>query len=149
MTMASFQRAYADLAASPDLCLAVRADPSASLARYELTDRERNRLAAAVWQRGMDANCTLYRATRITALNSVLPLTLGLLRENLRKLLDGYWAEHPVHDVRFASESRRFIDWLEGEVVHLPEAAELIALARRELATEEARLRGEFDRPPA
>ena len=149
MTLASFQRAYADLAASPDLCLAVRADPSASLARYELTDRERNRLAAAVWQRGMDANCTLYRATRITALNSVLPLTLGLLRDNLRDLLDDYWADHPVHDIRFASEARRFIDWLEGKIAHHSEAVGLIALARRELAAEEARLRGELSLPPA
>jgi hypothetical protein len=143
MSMAAFQRAYADLAASPKLCLAVRADPVAALASYDLDARERGRLARAVWQRGMDANCTLYRATRITALNAVTPLTLGLIRPVLRAMLDAYWEDHPVHDVRFAREAARFIAWLETRPTALPEPAdEIIALARRELAIEEARLAG-------
>jgi hypothetical protein len=141
MSMAAFQRAYADLAASPKLCLAVRADPDAALARYELDERERGRLARAVWQRGMDANCTLYRATRITPLNTIAPLTLGLIRPVLREILDAYWEAHPVHEVRFTREAARFIAWLEGHPDVLPEPAdEIIALARRELAVEEARL---------
>ena len=141
MSMAAFQRAYADLAASPRLCLAVRADPDAALSAYPLDARERRRLARAVWQRGMDANCTLYRATRITALNSVAPLTLALIRPILRELLDAYWEEHPVHEVRFAHETARFIAWLEKHPSLLPEPAdEIIALARRELAVEEERL---------
>ena len=144
MTMAAFQRAYADLAASPDLCLRVRDDPETALAPYALTPREHSRLARAVWQRGMDANCTLYRATRITALNTVAPLTLSLLRPVLRDLLDAYWQAHPVHDVAFARETARFIDWLEAHPEALPEAAaDLIALARRELAAEQARLTAE------
>lgn len=143
MSMATFQRAYADLAASPALCLAVRADPVAALASYDLDARERGRLARAVWQRGMDANCTLYRTTRITALNSVIPLTLGLIRPTLRLLLDAYWEAHPVHDVRFTRETARFIAWLETRPLALPEPADdLIALARRELAVEETRLAG-------
>ena len=141
MSMAAFQRAYADLASSPRLCLAVRADPDAALAPYALNARERLRLARAVWQRGMDANCTLYRVTRITPLNTVLPLTLGLIRPLLRDLLDAYWEDHPVHDVRFAREAERFIDWLEAHPSALPEQAdEIVALARRELAVEEERL---------
>jgi hypothetical protein len=84
MSMAAFQRAYADLATSPKLCLAVRTDPVAALASYDLDARERGRLARAVCQRGMDANCTLYRATRITALNSVAPLTLRLIQPVMR-----------------------------------------------------------------
>ena len=143
MSMATFQRAYADLAASPALCLAVRADPVAALASYDLDARDRGRLARAVWQRGMDANCTLYRTTRITALNSVIPLTLGLIRPILRPLLDAYWEEHPVHDVRFTRETARFIAWLETRPHALPEPADdLIALAQRELAVEEARQGG-------
>ena len=141
MSMAAFQRAYADLAASPRLCLAVRADPAAALAPYDLDARERGRLARAVWQRGMDTNCTLYRVTRITALNSVAPLTLSLIGPVLRAVLDAYWEDHPVHDVRFAHETARFIAWLEAHPSALPEAAdEIVALARRELAVEEARL---------
>ncbi|MBC9032920.1 hypothetical protein IAG41_10995 [Sphingomonas sp. JC676] len=143
MSMAAFQRAYADLAGSPKLCLAVRADPVAALASYDLDAREHGRLARAVWQRGMDANCTLYRATRITALNTIIPLTLGLLRPVLRTLLDAYWEEHPVHDVRFTRETARFIAWLETRPPALPEPTdEIIMLARRELAVEETRLAG-------
>jgi hypothetical protein len=141
MSMAAFQRAYADLAGSPRLCLAVRADPVAALAPYDLDPREHGRLAAAVWQRGMDANCTLYRVTRITPLDAVIPLTLALIRPVLRPVLDAYWEDHPIHDVRFALEAARFVDWLEAHPSLLPEAAEeVVALARRELGVDEARL---------
>jgi hypothetical protein len=141
MSMAAFQRAYADLAGSPKLCLAVRADPAAALAPYDLDAREHGRLAGAVWQRGMDANCTLYRVTRITPLDAVIPLTLALIRPVLRPVLDAYWEDHPIHDVRFALEAARFIDWLERHPSALPDAAEeVVALARRELAVDEARL---------
>jgi hypothetical protein len=143
MSLAAFQRAYADLAASPRLCLAVRADPAQALALYDLDAREHRRLARAVWQRGMDANCTLYRTTRITALNSVVPLTLGLFGPALRPLLDAYWEAHPVHEVRFAHEAARFIAWLETRPPELPDPAdEIIALAGRELAIDQARLAG-------
>jgi len=146
MSLAAFQRAYADLAASPKLCLAVRADPVAVLASYDLDARERDRLVRAVWQRGMDANCTLYRVTRITALNTVMPLTLKLLKPSLRELLDGYWEDHPAHDVRFTHEAVRFIAWLETGPSGLPEPIDdLVALARRELAVAEARLEGKED----
>ena len=139
--MAAFQRAYADLAASPALCLAVRDDPDGALAAYELEPRERGRLAQAVWQRGMDANCTLYRATRIAALHSVLPLALEVLRPTLRALLDTYWESYPLHEVRFAREAARFVGWLERRADELPEPGiEIITLARRELASNDARL---------
>jgi hypothetical protein len=141
MSMAAFQRAFADLAASPRLCLAVRADPVSALAPYDRDERERGRLARAVWQRGMGANCTLYRATRLAALNSVVPLTLDLLKPVLRELLDAYWEENPVHDVRFTQETARFIAWLESRPEALSEGAhEIIAFARRELSFEEGRL---------
>ena len=141
MSMATFQRAYADLAASPTLCLAVRANPASALAAYDLDARELGRLARAVWQRGMDANCTLYRTTRITALNAVMPLTLDLVRPILRDLLDAYWEAHPVHDVSFTREAARFIAWLETRPPTLPDPADqIIALAQREMAIDEARL---------
>ena len=139
--MAAFQRAYADLAASPKLCLAVRADADSALAPYDLDARERGRLERAVWQRGMDANCSLYRATRLNALHSVAPLTLSLIKPCLGALLDAYWEEHPVHDVQFVRETARFIAFLETRPSALPEpAGEIIAFARRELAAEEERL---------
>ena len=94
----------------------------------------------------MDANCTLYRVTRITALNTVMPMTLTLLKPVLRSLLDGYWEAHPIHDVRFTNEAARFIAWLETRPPGLPEPIDdLIALARRELAIAEARLEDKQD----
>jgi len=141
MSMAGFQRAYAGLAASPRLCLAVRANPAEALAGFDLDARELDRLTRAVWQRGMDANCTLYRTTRVAALDAVIPLTLDLLRPALRPLLDEYWEAHPVHEVRFARETARFIAWLDTRPATLPEpAAEIVAFARRELAVAEAGL---------
>jgi hypothetical protein len=135
MSMATFQRAYADLAASPKLCLAARGDPVAALAPYDLNERELGRLERAVWQRGMDANCTVYRTLRITALNAVVPLTLGLIHPVLRAALDAYWEDHPVHEIRFMRETARFIAWLETHKQVLPEpAGDIIEFARRELA---------------
>jgi len=143
MSLAGFQRAYADLAASARLCLAVRANAGEALAAYELTTRERQRLERAVWQRGMNANCTIYRATRITALNAVVPITLRRIGPDLRAVLDAYWEDHPVHDTSFAREAARFIAWLERHTEALHEAGEeIVAFARGELTLDEKRLSG-------
>jgi hypothetical protein len=83
----------------------------------------------------------LQRSRRITALNTVMPMTLTLLKPALRTLLDGYWEAHPVHDVRFTNEAARFIAWLETQPPGLPEPIDdILLLARRELAIAGARL---------
>ena len=146
MSMTGFQRAYADLAGSPSLCLDVRNDPVAALAPYDLDERERSRLARAVWHRGMNANCTVYRATRLTALNAVIPSTLNLIQPILRQLLDAYWKDHPVHDLGFARETNRFIIWLEAHAHAWPEVVPgIIAIARREFVANEAGLNGSMN----
>jgi hypothetical protein len=140
MSMATFQKAFAALAASPRLCVAVRDEPEAALAHFDLDERERRRLASAARQRGMDANCMLYRATRITPLTKAAPLTMDLLRPVLRPILDAYWEDCPVHEVRFVRETARFIEWLAAHPDGLPEPADdIITIARRELAAAEAR----------
>ncbi|WP_448582915.1 hypothetical protein [Thermaurantiacus sp.] len=145
MSLAAFQRAFADLAASPAFVEAVRRTPAAALAGRDLTRRERDRLAHIARQRGMEAQCSLYRITRLAALNSVLPLTLAALRPVLRPLVDFYWSRHPVHDVRFAAEARRFLAFLASEPALLaraagPATAAVFDLASLELAVEDARL---------
>jgi hypothetical protein len=108
MSLAGFQRAMADLAASPALGAAVLDDPGAALAPYPLTDLERRRLASAAAQRGMSVNRMMYRANRITPLRAQLRHTCFVLGPWLRELVDGYWDENPVMDRSAPAEVRRF-----------------------------------------
>lgn len=108
MSLTGFQTALADLVASPAHCLAVRRDPAAALAAYDLDAREAKRLAAVVWQRGMSANCTVYRATRLTPLYTLLPLTFAALGDAMTRELDDYWRAAPRMDVHFDIEIGRF-----------------------------------------
>lgn len=139
MTLAAFQQAMADLSGSPAHCLAARADPSAALARYELTERERARLAAVVRQPGMSVNCTIHRTTRLVPIHTLLPLTCAALGDALKRELDDYWATAERPTVRFDIEARRFADHLiarieSGEAQTRPPAEALIDLVRLELA---------------
>lgn len=124
MSLAAFQRAMVDLAASPALGAAVLEDPAAALARYELTDRERSRLASAAAQRGMSVNRMMYRANRLTPLRAQLPHTCFVLAPWLRELVYGFWAEHPVIERNTPVEVRRFADhvrrWVAARTEPLP-----------------------------
>lgn len=94
MSLKGFQRALADLVATPELCRAARADPASVFGRYQLTPLEERRLAAVVAQRGMATSCALYRANRLAPLYTFLPLTCFLLGPRLRGELDLFWAAH-------------------------------------------------------
>ena len=140
MSLESFQRALCDLVASPDLCLAVREDSGAALAAYTLTARERERLAAVVWQRGMSTNCTLYRSNRITPVYTLLPFTCRALGGQFQPLIEAFWRARVFGDGQFLSEVDRFGMFLRRRIaeggVASPFAGELLAfeLARNELA---------------
>jgi hypothetical protein len=125
--LAEFQRALADLTASPDLCREVRADPAALRPRYDVTEREWRRLVSIAQSKGMEANCMLYRANRLAPVALNLPRTCELLREELPGLLSRYWAGEPTTDVHFLVEADRFCRFLREHAV-LPDAA-LAALA--------------------
>lgn len=120
MTLAAFQTVLADLAASPDLVRAVRAD-AAALNRYELTAKERARLVAIAASHGMHANCILYRANRLAPLALNLPETCAALGDQLPALTAAYWAAEPRTDVHFLLEADRFARYLAG--LNLPEPA--------------------------
>ena len=112
--LAAFQRALTDLTASPPLCRAARADPDLLARLYALTDREARRLNAIVRSKGMEANCTLYRANRL------IPVVLncrGLcdaLGDDLNRLISEYWESEPTTNVHFLFEADRFCSFLTG-----------------------------------
>jgi hypothetical protein len=116
MSIAAFQRALCDLIASPELCLALRANPEPTLASYELSVRERERLTAVVRQRGMSTNCTLYRSNRITPIYTLLPFTCRSLGAQFGGLIEQYWAGENYKDGQFKSEVERFGDFLRRRI---------------------------------
>ena len=112
MTLLGFQRAMAALVASPDLCLAARRDPAATLARFDLTARELHRLGSIVWQRGMSTNCSLYRSNRLTPLYTHLPLTCTLLGAEMMGIVERFWRSCEITDLQFQPEVERFAEFL-------------------------------------
>lgn len=116
MSLASFQRAFCDLIASPALCVHLIQAPEEVWSRYDLSPRERRRLAAIVQQPGMSTTCTLYRVNRITPLYTLLPLTSFLLGDRLIAEAEAYWVEFPGSDLQFKLEVERFAGFLRGRL---------------------------------
>lgn len=107
MSLEEFQRAFADLVASPRRCLELREDESV-LDAYDLDPRERNRLVAMAGNEGMSHNCTLYRANRLTPIARSLPKTCLQLGKGLLKELEAFWASEPDSELQFKREAERF-----------------------------------------
>jgi hypothetical protein len=116
MTLPAFQRALCELIGSPDLCLAVRADASGFLSRYDLSPRERDRLLDIVWQRGMSTNCTLYRSNRVTPIYTLLHYTCMVLGDGLKSTLEAYWRASDLRDLEFKHEIHRFARFLRERI---------------------------------
>lgn len=107
MSLFGYQQALCDMVASPQLCLRVRG-AAAALDGYDLTERERSRLAAVAAQRGMSTSCTLYRVNRIAPLHAYLPLTCALLGDQLIREAERFWSEGKPGDLQFGPETQRF-----------------------------------------
>jgi hypothetical protein len=116
VTLPAFQQALCDLIASPELCVAVRADGSEFFGRYDLSARERDRLHAIVWQRGMATSCTLYRSNRVTPIYTLLHYTCLVLGDRLKETLDAYWAATELRDLQFKNEIERFASFLRERI---------------------------------
>ena len=108
MSIAEFQRAFADLVAHPEQVLGVRAGDDAVLADYDLSPRERERLEILANDEGMSVNCSLYRVNRLIPVYSVLPHTCRLLGDRLMAELDGFWAASRHATLQYRWESWRF-----------------------------------------
>ena len=125
MSLTEFQRALSDLISTPELALSARVDAPAVLSLYDLSEREHRRLSAMLRDRGMSANCTLYRVMRLTPIYSVMPLTCAWLGERLRPELDAFWRATQDATIQYGREARAFSAWLEtgiatGRLEHGP-----------------------------
>lgn len=129
--LVQFQKALAELTASPQLCREMRAAPERLRERYDLTDREWRQLAGVVASKGMHANCMLYRANRLAPVALNLPETCDAIRDELNGLISAYWEAEPTTDVHFLVEADRFCRFLW-------EQPGLSAEARARLAREHA-----------
>jgi hypothetical protein len=134
MTLAAFQRALTDLTASPAMCRFVRHDPDWLAEAYDLTPRERERLAGIAASAGMEANCILYRANRLAPVALNCPDLCDALGDDLTRLISAYWEAEPTTNVHFLVETERFCTFLEGR-------ADLTPAARDALAREHDRVR--------
>jgi len=107
VSLAEFQRALADMVASPTFARAVLRGERARFDGYELTSRERSRLDAVAAQPGMEVNCTLYRSNRLTPIVMLLPYTCFVLGDRLKWIAQRFWDENST-DLQFQSEVERF-----------------------------------------
>lgn len=108
MTLRAFEHALSDLVASPTSCLAVRAGGDDFFRRFDLSEREKNRLMEVVWQKGMSVSCSIYRSNRITPLYTMLNFSCLLLADRLKAEVDEYWASSDSPDLQFKPEIERF-----------------------------------------
>ena len=139
MSLIEFQRALADMVASPALTRAVRSGDDKALARYELLPGERARLRTVASQPGMEVSCTLYRANRLTPVVMLLPYTCFVLGERMKSIAERFWDDSRT-DLQFRSEIERFAAFLR-ELVQAGELDEplLEEVLDFELATNELR----------
>jgi hypothetical protein len=116
MSLPEFQRAIAELVASPQRCVRARDDFEAETLRFALTERERRRLHAMLNESAMSVNCMLYRVNRMAPLISALPLTCSHLGAAFEAELNEFWRTHPDAIPQYGAEARRFGVWLEQRV---------------------------------
>jgi len=110
--LADFQQALADLTASPELCRRARAAPALVRERYDLTEREWQRVVAIVNHPGMACACIVYRANRLAPLALNLPRLCKALGSRLATIATAYWAAFPESNVHFYVEAHRFCRFL-------------------------------------
>lgn len=125
--LVDFQKALADMTASPALCRTVRRTPETLHDSYDLTDKERRRLTGIAASKGMEANCMLYRANRLAPVALNLPDTCEAIRDDLNGLISAYWESEPTTDVNFLVETDRFCRFLHGQPGLSPEARDPLA----------------------
>lgn len=116
--LCEFQQALADLVAAPDLSRKVRANPAQLHERYDLSQREYERLIAIVNHRGMACNCMLYRANRLAPLALNLHEFCRALGPRLGPLLSEYSIRYPHANVHFYLECDRFCRFISDKVAN-------------------------------
>lgn len=112
MALESFQKAMADLFASPEACHILQTNSQSFLRKYVLSSIEERRLISIARQKGMATCCTLYRVNRITPLYTLLPRTCFILGEHLRHEVDLFWNSDDETDLQFSEEISCFAEFL-------------------------------------
>ena len=139
MSLSGFQLALCDAIASPVAARRLRDDPEGFLDSYDLSDRERRRLASIARQRGLQTSSAIYRLNRVTPLCEYLPMTATLLGDDLVAHAEVYWATHGT-DLQFGPEVAGFgaflTERLRAGELPTPYVAEILAF---ELAINEIR----------
>jgi hypothetical protein len=140
MSLKGFQQAVVELTLAPKWFRALRRGESTLLERYDLNERERNRLLDIARQPGVAMNCSLARGNRLELIVAAFPKTCTLLKPRLPRLLDELWEQHQPDNYQLFGEEDAFaafigrkIDQGELPVEYL---AEIFAyeMARRDLA---------------
>lgn len=131
MSLAAFQRALAELTASPALVRAVRQDGAVLAERHDLSPRELARLNAIAASKGMAANCMLYRANRLAPVALNCPELCTTLGDDLNRLISAYWESEPTTDVHFLVETDRFCRFLAARDDLPPAAQAILALEHK------------------
>jgi hypothetical protein len=136
--LVEFQQALADLVASPEFCQQVRANPVLLRERYELSEREYERLVKMVNQKAMALNCMLYRANRLAPIAMNVHEFCTRLGPRLGPLLSEYSIRYPNTNVHFYLECYRFCQFVLSKV---SEGYELEPEARSILDEEHAKIK--------
>jgi hypothetical protein len=116
MSLEIYQDIFCKMVAAPELRERVLEGRGKYLNGLDLTELERRRLLAIAAQPGMRVNTAIHRANRITPLDHSVRLTLFLLGDRLRDVLQRYWLENPTENLQIPAECERFAAFLEGEI---------------------------------
>ena len=114
--LVEFQQALADLVASPGFCRQILDEPAQLKQRYDLTDREYERLVKIVNHKAMACNCMLYRANRLAPIALNLHEFCTRLGPRLGPLLSEYAVLYPNTNVHFYLECDRFCQFIRGKM---------------------------------
>lgn len=80
--------------------------------KYDLTEKETNRLQFMLSQRGMGMNCLIYRVGRLNSIVCRLPFTVELLGNEVNPVFDAYLESYPDVVLEFDAEAQQFADFL-------------------------------------
>ncbi len=108
MSLQAFQQAIVELTLSPRRIRKLLQGDMQVLEKYDLTERERQRVLHAIRQPGMSLNCTIARGNRFESVAELFPMTCVLLKPVLRDLLDELWEDAPPTNYQFTGEEEAF-----------------------------------------
>jgi hypothetical protein len=115
VSLLGFQQALSELVMTPALRRRIAEGGAAvgdALAAYELSDRERRRLAALARDPGLKMGTTIHRSFRLSMLANALPRTCKVLPpQALRELVHAYWKESLPRSLQYAPEARGFAEF--------------------------------------